>query len=155
MTVNRRPSFYVASKIWHAEKWRDFRDHGANIIATWIEKHYFEEDGVTGLPLGTFDTRGLWVGCVGEAGGADICLIYAEEGDIMKGGLIEAGACLAKGGFVIQVGDCASLRAGDGSDATFQKHPRWHRAKDLGTAFKAVIVEDEDDPESDFLAVPL
>ena len=152
--INRRPSFYVASKIWHAPVWRDFKDNGANIIATWIDPKYFAppnelDEFEAGRALDAAEAAELWKNCIKEADAADICVIFANDGDVMKGGLIEAGACLAAGGYVIQVGDCASLRAGDGSDATFQKHPRWHRAKDLGTAFKAIILDDGT------LAVPL
>lgn len=129
-----KPTIYIASKIWHAPKWRALKEQGHNIIASWIDPQYFEADGKTGLPLEHYQARFLWDGCAKEPAIADVTIIYAEQGDVLKGGLIECGAALGAGKFVIQVGSCASLEAGDGSDATFTKHHRWYRADSIDEA---------------------
>lgn len=121
------PAVYTASKVRHGWRWRELRDQGVNVIASWI----FLGEG----PLATQkEYENLWIACVHEARIANACLLYAEEGDVLKGALIEAGACLAAGGSVIQVGDCESLRAGGKSDASFRRHPRWFRAASVDEA---------------------
>lgn len=122
---------YTASKIWHAEKWRSLRAAGFNVKASWIDY----PDG----PLTEEQMAGLWNLCESEAAQADYVLLYAEPNDVMKGALIEAGCCLGRGGIVLQVGDCHSLRAGDGSDASFTRHPRWRRCASIDEALAHVM----------------
>jgi len=119
------PSLYIASKVHRAPAWRALR--GAYpIVARWIDK----PDGLDAAAY-----RQLWIECIEDAAHrADMVVIYAGEGDTLKGCLIEAGACLGQGKPVYQIGDCHSLRAGDGSDASFVSHPRWHRVPSIAAA---------------------
>lgn len=98
-----RARIYVASKTRHAPMWQRMRDLcGYRIISTWID-----EAGVGD----TQDWPDLWVRCIREASQADILMVYAETGDILKGAWVEVGAALASGKPVIGVGcDGYSIR---------------------------------------------
>ena len=86
---------YVASRTRHAAKWRALRDSGLRVISTWIDEAGAGE---------TSDWPDLWRRCLGEAVKADVFLLYAEAGDVLRGALIEAGARLAWGGSVYYCG---------------------------------------------------
>jgi hypothetical protein len=78
---------YGASKTRHAPMWRGLRDAGWNIISTWIDE---AGDGQSLWP-------DLWTRCIFEAASADALILYAEEGDVLKGAFVEAGAALSAG----------------------------------------------------------
>lgn len=119
------PSIYVASKVHRASAWRALRDVYP-IVSRWIDKP---------AEMDAAQYRQLWVECIEDAARrADLLVIKAEDGETLKGCLIEAGATLGQGKPVYQIGDCHSLRAGDGSDASFVQHPRWHRVPSIGAA---------------------
>lgn len=118
-------TIYVASKTYHAPWWRALRAAGVPIIATWID----EPDPCDNYPA-------LWQRCIQEAAHAAVTLVYAAPGEVLKGGLIECGAALSAGKRIVQVGTCASLEIGDGSDASFTHHGRWYRAKDIEAGIK-------------------
>ncbi len=105
-------SFYAASKTVHAPLWRAMRAAGVNIIATWIDE---AEEGQSG------SYADLAARCLDEAARADATLLYCEEGELLKGALLEAGAALAAGKEVRCVGSCLSL------SRVFCQHPRWRR----------------------------
>jgi hypothetical protein len=90
-----RPTIYTASKTQHAEKWKALRASGVNVISTWID-----EAG----PGESSCMIDLWKRCVTEASGADALIVYAEQGDILKGGYVEVGCALANGVPVFVVG---------------------------------------------------
>ena len=118
---------YIASKVYHSQKWRALREQGVPIIASWIdydESDVFDEEG----------KRKLWDACATEPAEADITIVYASPGDVLKGALIECGVALGAGRHVIQVGTCQSLQAGDRSDASFSKHARWLTAASMEEA---------------------
>ena len=85
---------YIASKTKHGPRWRDMRAAGAPIVSTWIDE---AEAGATS------DWPDLWRRCVSEASAAATTIVYAEAGEILKGGWIEVGAALAHGRRVIAV----------------------------------------------------
>ncbi len=85
---------YVASKTKHAPLWIKLRNSGYPIISTWID-----ESGQGK----TTDLVDLWQRCIQEASIADICLVYSEEDDCLKGTLVEMGAALASNKKVIFV----------------------------------------------------
>lgn len=102
-------TIYTASKTRHAEKWRRLRagDPRFRINSTWID-----EAGVGQ----TADWADLWKRCVNEAAGADALLLYVEEGDHLKGALVEVGAALAFDTPVYVVGQT-------GDAGTWPAHP--------------------------------
>lgn len=116
-TEKRPVGFYVASKTRHAPIWRKFRTLGEPIISTWIDEAGEGE---------TTDYADLWLRCIGEATKATALILYAEEGDLLKGGFVEAGAALAASVPVIAVGPVAG---------TFVHHPLVMRCSMLSEAF--------------------
>jgi hypothetical protein len=86
---------YTASKTRHAPIWRGLRSAGVPVISTWID-----EAG----PGETASFSDLWIRCIREASTAGALLVYAEEGDVLKGGFVEVGAALGNGVPVFAVG---------------------------------------------------
>ncbi len=101
---------YTASKTKYAWIWKGLRDRGYNIISTWIDE---------AEPGQTTDFIDLSTRCIDEAKEADITLLYCEEGDFLKGALLEAGAALAAGKEVRLIGSCDSI------SKVFCYHPNW------------------------------
>lgn len=122
-----RPTIYVASKTHRRARFIEWRARGLRIISSWIDQPDV---------LDREKFRDLWLQCTAEAARASMLVIVAEEGDTLKGCLIEAGAALANDRIVYQIGDCASLRAGEGSDASFTAHPFWVRAASIEQAME-------------------
>src|SRR5258708_1643564 len=104
------PTIYTASKTRHRQRWIDLRARGLDVIATWIDEPYWTEDGKI-VSLDETGKRALWDACQREASYAHMLTLYAEEGDILQGALIEAGCALGNGKPVYQIGTCKSLRA--------------------------------------------
>jgi nucleoside 2-deoxyribosyltransferase len=102
---------YIASKVKHAEKWRKLRKEGAKIISTWIDE---AGEGQT------YSYHVLACNCIEEIKEADALILYCEEGEMLKGALIEVGAALAFGKKVYAVGDCQSI------SRVFKEHPNWY-----------------------------
>lgn len=113
----------VASKTKHAEMWKLLRETGYPIISTWID-----EAG----PGETDDFEDLAKRCINDVITADLLLLYAEPGEILKGALIEAGACLGSDNYVVLAGECESL------SSVFKEHPNWLSFPSLDEALKAV-----------------
>lgn len=103
---------YTASKTTHAHRWKALREQGFKITATWIDEAG-EGESVNYIELADR--------CIREVKDSDVVLLYCEEGELLKGALIEVGAALAMGKPVACVGDCQSL------SRVFNKHPLWSR----------------------------
>jgi len=115
---------YTASKTKHAYMWRDWRWNGFNIISTWIDESGKGESN---------DLEDLTIRCIEESKRADILILYCEPGEVLKGALIEAGAALASGTEVRQVGSCDSI------SKVFHSHPLWKVYPALDMAFNDPI----------------
>jgi hypothetical protein len=129
MVFTYNPSIYSASKIWHATKWQDLRDRlKFNIVATWIDVPCGTPENPTGAKLLTdLEKSKLWIACAIEPVMADCTIVYAEEGDEMRGALVELGSSLGANKPVFLIGDCATFRVANHSDVAFTKHPFFHR----------------------------
>jgi len=88
---NKRVRFYVASKIYHYPKWLEMRSFGYKIISSWIDM-VEEEETRSHKEWGEVSQM-----CLQEAAEADVLLLYAEEGDVMRGCWMEVGAALVAG----------------------------------------------------------
>ena len=99
---------YMASKAVHGPRWRKLRDAGWPIISTWIDE---------AEPGRTTDWAGLWDRCASEPARAAVTVLYAEEGEMLKGALAEVGAALSHGRRVIVVGPI---------DHTWMRHRNVH-----------------------------
>jgi hypothetical protein len=86
LDIPATPSIYIASKTKHAAKWLALRDKGVNIISTWIDEA--GEGQTTDMP-------DLCSRCIHEAEVCNAMIVYAEDGDILKGALVELGVALA------------------------------------------------------------
>lgn len=99
---------YCASKLRHAELWRNLRAgrlHFVNIMSSWIDspEAQGEADGNYQGPARYAD---IWTIDCKEASKADFILLYAEEDDWDKlsGSIFEMGSCIARGGSGLIVG---------------------------------------------------
>lgn len=91
-----RHGIYMASKaVAHGPRWQALREEGWPIISTWIDE---SETGAT------LDWPDLWERCISEAVSAEVCIVYMEPGEVLKGAWVEVGAALATGVHVIGVG---------------------------------------------------
>lgn len=116
--LRERTGIYIASKTHHAEKWKALRSQGVPIISTWIDE------------AGVGETKSfpdLWRRCISEASSAERLIVYAEEGEQLKGALIEVGAALASGVPVIMVGTIEPMK-------TAVNHPLVSKAPSLENA---------------------
>ena len=111
--------FYFASKVRHAQRWRDLNGRGFTITSTWI---YEAGEGQTA------DYAKLAVRCLEEIRDSDAVLLYCEPGEVLNGALIECGAALALGIPVRCIGDCKSI------SRVFRSHPLWSEHPSLAAA---------------------
>ena len=87
-------SFYVASKVYHYPMWQKLREEGAPISASWIDLVEGERER-SDEEWGDISQM-----CLREAAAADVLLLYAEMGDVLRGAYMEMGAALAAGNMV-------------------------------------------------------
>ena len=92
---------YFASKLKHAEKWREICAENSHLIAhaRWL-KH-----NVLGTPDDQLQAREFWLQDEQDVRDADCVIVYAEPEDHLRGALVEAGIAIATGVPVIVVGD--------------------------------------------------
>lgn len=80
---------YVASKVKHAPLWRQYRNQGYPIIASWIDQ---DAPGVI------TDWAVFWDRLVKEASTCRALVAYrADDTEVWKGALVEIGSALAHG----------------------------------------------------------
>ena len=119
-----RPArIFVASRTRHAAKWRSLREAGWPIISTWID-----EAG----PGESRSLRNLALRCIQEAASCSYFILYCEEGDQLKGALLECGAALANRIPVYCVGRCQSI------SRIFEHHPCWHSCVSIDEALEQI-----------------
>ena len=117
----KRWGIYIASKTVHAGAWRLLRDsYGLKIISTWID----EADAGQSACLQDLSRR-----CIEEAKSCERFVLFCEDGEILKGALLECGAALASNINVYCVGDCPSI------SRVFENHPLWHKCATVAEAF--------------------
>lgn len=117
--MDTRARTYIASKSFHGHRWKELRAQGCRIVSTWIDECGAGE---------TDDFSDLFDRCIREASQADVLILYREEGEILKGALIEAGAALAAGKPVHAVG-CGEFN--------FVRHPLVTQYPTLEKALRA------------------
>ena len=97
-------------------------------MSTWIDDAWM---GVT------IDHAELWVRSIREAISADVCLLYVEDGEILKGALVELGAAIAAGRRAIWVGPTSIEEPGRGRRIhTVTNHPAVTPVRDLEAALE-------------------
>jgi hypothetical protein len=116
-----RNAIYVISKVSYADVWQRYRSLGYPIISSWIDD---------GLEL-DIDFANAWPRYLSEAANAKFAIIYVAPGEVLKGGLFEAGAALANGAIIYLVGELAAVK-------TIGHHPNMRTAKNIPQAFAAI-----------------
>lgn len=127
-SVSEGERIYIASKTYQAPAWRALRDKaGWPIISTWIDE------------AGPGETKchvDLWRRCIDEAKSATGLILYAEDGDLLKGALLEAGAALACNVPVAVVGPAEAMK-------TAKHHPGVTICNSLDQARQALSKREE------------
>ena len=114
---------YFASKVKHAQRWKDLRAAGVRTASTWIDE---AGEGQTA------DYAELSERCLNEISNATAVLLYCEPGELLKGALVEVGAALMMSTPVLCVGTCESL------SRVFRKHPQWKEFSTIEDALAAM-----------------
>jgi len=113
---------YVISKVSNAGMWRELQANGWLIISTWLN------DGVES----SIDFSEAWPRYLQEAASATHVMVYAQEGDRLKGGLAEFGDAVSAGAKALVVDYMPP------EFRTLQKHPNVHLVGDIGEALKVI-----------------
>jgi nucleoside 2-deoxyribosyltransferase len=88
---------YVASKIYHANEWRHWRDvKGFNIISTWIDKPIQNDPA---------ELRTLWNDSINELHNCDILIAVRLRDEKLKGTMVEIGGALTLRKPIVLVGE--------------------------------------------------
>lgn len=113
---------YFASKLGHGPRWRAITDPRIHAHARWLKHNQ----------LGTPDTAEFasrfWVEDHEDVATADAVIVYGEEGEHLRGALVEAGIAIALKVPVYVIGDHADY-------GTWQYHPGVTRCATLDAAF--------------------
>lgn len=101
---------YFASKTSHAQKWRDYDLHSPvlKVTARWIKQVLLDGECVITNPkldknLRDFAAR-CWIEDQQDVQCSDYLVLYAEEGEHLRGGLVETGIAIEYGIPVICIG---------------------------------------------------
>lgn len=119
-----RPTIYTASKLWHAPRWRALRySHPEyEFTARWIDHVPEMEANATPALFAHY-----WTMDIQDVQRSDFTLVYRNGDDVLKGGLVEAGAALGAGKIVVAVGL--------GPEHSWSFHPRVVRFDELKEIF--------------------
>lgn len=120
MTV---PKVYIASKIRYAPVWRELYSHSdIHIVSRWP----FLETQVDDRPT---NCRKFWQDDFTDVSSADILILFAEEGENLRGALVEVGIALGLGKHIIVIGDHKD-------HGTWWHHPQVKKVINLEQAIK-------------------
>lgn len=92
--------YYVASKMKHASMWRELYGQHQNVHM--VSRWPFLEPFIDATPENGVK---FWDTDIADIRDADVLVVYAEEGEHLRGALVEVGVALALGKRVITVGD--------------------------------------------------
>jgi nucleoside 2-deoxyribosyltransferase len=114
---------YTASKLKHAPLWKQLKEEWIEIefVARWPFFH------VGNIPDTSYYAKVFWKQDLEDVQLSDIVLVYAEEGDKLRGALVEAGMAIALGKEVIVVGESPDY-------GTWTWHSNVYRVSDLTDA---------------------
>ena len=119
---------YGASLTKHAQMWIDWAEKHSEVVtlqSRWQAKFVA---GATETPQ---DAREFWKEDEHDVEASDILIVYAADGDILRGALVEAGMAIALGTSVYIIGKSESY-------GTWQYHPSVTRIGSLTEFAKAL-----------------
>lgn len=113
---------YIASKMHHAEKWREAYDEfgDIHICSRWPFLEPFINPTAE-------NARKFWHADVQDIADCHVLIVYAEPEEKLRGALVEAGIAIGMGRPVIVVGDHPDF-------GTWSYHPQVRRVKTLADA---------------------
>lgn len=121
----RQPKIYIASKMHHAERWRqEYCRQDVHIVSRWPFLEPFIDTEIN-------NCKKFWQDDVADIQTADAVVVYVEEGEKLRGALVEAGIAIGLGKLVVVVGDHPDF-------GTWSYHPQVKKARSLDLAFKLV-----------------
>lgn len=130
---------YTASKLCHYMKWRKLRKQYPKLHfnARWVEQEHLQAEinaqaAMHDSTLPNDIATQVWIEDIDDVMEADYCLVYAEDGEHLRGALVEAGAAIAAGKGVIVVGDHLDY-------GTWQYHPRVARVATIEDAIQYIF----------------
>lgn len=100
-----RPRVYIASKLKHAPVWKEFRNTyklEIDFTSRWFDIENTADQKAT---VDRDHYREVWDIDYRDVRTADFCILYADQGEHLRGALVEAGMMLASGGKVIVIGE--------------------------------------------------
>lgn len=117
---------YIASKMCHAERWRNAYEENPHfhIVSRWP----FLEPFIAPTEA---NARKFWQDDVADIQAADAVIVYAEEGEKLRGALVEAGIAIGLGKLVIVIGEHPDF-------GTWSHHPQVKRAPNFHAALVLV-----------------
>ena len=117
---------YMASKMGHAEKWRDLYSHHPeiHIVNGWC----FLEPFIEPTPD---NARKFWQDDFDDISRCDVLILYAEKDEHLRGGLVEAGIALGLGKIVMVIGEHADY-------GTWQHHPSVWKSSSIEGALESL-----------------
>jgi nucleoside 2-deoxyribosyltransferase len=117
---------YMASKMEHAEKWRElYSEHPTlHVVSRWP----FLEPFVS--PTGE-NAKKFWQDDVADIAHADAVVVFAKEGEKLRGALVEAGIAIGMGKLVVVIGEHLDY-------GTWRFHPQVFNATTIEEAFSLI-----------------
>lgn len=92
------PRVYIASKMHHAEQWRElYKRADIHLVSRWPFLEPFVEPEAANAQF-------FWQDDMADVRACHVLFVYALEGEHLRGALVEAGAALALGKLVIVIG---------------------------------------------------
>lgn len=97
---------YFASKTIHANKWRgyDLRSPILKVTGRWIKQVIIDDGDLLKRGHGREMSARCWIEDQQDIQCSDYLVLYAEEGEHLRGGLVEAGIAIEYGIPVICIG---------------------------------------------------
>lgn len=120
---------YTASKLRHAQKWRELRSEWPEFlfVSRWIDMPTFQ-DGKPEV------CREGWIVDEHDVRKSDIVMVYAQDSEDLRGALVEAGMGIALDKCLLLVGESESF-------GTWQHHPLCVKVPDLAAARVVLLRE--------------
>lgn len=92
------PRLYIASKMHHAEQWRElYKRADIHLVSRWPFLEPFIDPEAANAQF-------FWQDDMADVRACNVLIVYALEGEHLRGALVEAGAAIALGKLVIVVG---------------------------------------------------